>query len=181
MPFPYSLDDYAEEVKDFITENHLNKPSVIAHSFGGRIAIRLASKSPDLFDKIVLTGCAGLKPRRALKKSVKKLAFSVLKKFVKREKLTAFYSPDYLALDEVMKKSFVKIVAERLDGEIDKIQNRTLIINGNKDKDTPLYMAKKLNRRIKNSRLSIYKGAGHFCFIDKPQKFNKEVEEFLNS
>ena len=78
-----------------------------------------------------------------------------------------------------MKKSFIKIVNEHLDGYLDKITNPTLLIYGSEDEETPLYMAKRFNKGIKNSRLSVYEGAGHFCFIDKPLKFNLEVKEFL--
>ena len=54
-----------------------------------------------------------------------------------------------------------------LDNFLDKIENQTLIIFGEKDRETPLYMAKSLNAGIKNSSLKIIKNAGHFCFIDK--------------
>ncbi len=181
MEFPYSLLDYAEEVKTYLKENKIVKPSVIAHSFGARIAIYLSATEPELFDKIVLTGPAGLKPKKSLKKFFKKSAFKLMKRFVKRERLKKFYSPDYLALDPVMKESFKKIVGFHLDDKIKFIKNPTLIICGLKDKDTPLYMAKRLNKGIENSKLLTFKGAGHFCFIDKPFRFNKEVEEFLCS
>ena len=75
MPYPFSLDDYAKWVKDYMTANGIVKPHIIAHSFGGRVAIKLASTYPDLFDKIVLTGSAGLKPRRTAKYHFKRCAF----------------------------------------------------------------------------------------------------------
>ena len=80
-----------------------------------------------------------------------------------------------------MQKSFIKIVNEHLDYTLPKIKNQTLIVFGSEDKETPLYMAKKLHKNIKNSKLVIIKGAGHFCFIDNPNKFNLEVREFLLS
>ena len=81
----------------------------------------------------------------------------------------------------MMKKSFIKIVNEILDEYLGFIQNQTLIINGDKDTETPLYMAKKLNENIPNSTLLMFKGATHFCFLDKPNKFNMEVKEFILS
>lgn len=181
MTRPYSLDDYADEVKEYVMENGLKNPHVIAHSFGGRIAIKLASENPDLFDKIVLTGSAGLKPRFSIKKQSKKIIFKTLKPFLKKEKLECFYSSDYRALSPIMKESFIKIVGEHLDDRISKIQNQVLIVNGKLDKETPVYTAKKLNKGIKNSKLVLIENAGHFCFMDKPIKFNTEVVEFLLS
>ena len=181
MPYPYSLDDYIDQVAEFSYKHGLVKPHVIAHSFGGRITIKgVATKKLD-FNKIVFTGCAGLKPKNTLKKRAKKLCFNIAKRFVKKEKLTRFYSSDYLSLNGVMKQSFVKIVNEHLDGYLPYINNQTLIINGDLDRETPLYMAKKLNRNILHSRLLVFKGCSHFCFLDKPNKFNMEVKEFILS
>jgi pimeloyl-ACP methyl ester carboxylesterase len=181
MKAPYSLDDYISEMREYMYKNGIIRPHVIAHSFGGRVAIKSASYDNGLFDKIVLTGAAGLKPKRTVKKFFKRTAFNVLKKFVNKERLTAFYSKDYLALDDVMKESFKKIVSETLDDRLSFIRNSTLIVFGDKDKETPIYMAKRLNRGITDSKLIIIKGAGHFCFIDKYNKFNTEVKEFLLS
>ena len=179
MEKPYSLSDYCEDIKAYIKENGLVKPHVIAHSFGCRVAVKLASENPELFDKIVLTGAAGLKPKRTIKYHIKRTAFKIARIFTKKEKLKRFYSKDYLALSQVMRESFIKIVNEHLDDRLKFISNQTLIIFGNNDKETPVYMAKKLNKNIKNSKLVIIQKAGHFAFIDCPEKFNWEVEEFL--
>ena len=179
MDFPYSLDDYIAEVKEYIYKNGLKKPHVIAHSFGGRIVIKAASYDSDLFERIVLTGAAGLKPKFNFKKFIKRKTFAVLKKFIPKEKLNAFYSKDYRLLSPVMKESFIKIVNEELDDRLRFIKNPTLIINGKKDKETPIDTAKRLNAGIRGSKLVILPDAGHFCFIDAPFKFNSEVKEFL--
>ena len=180
MAYPYSLSDYVKEVEEYIEQNNLYKPCVIAHSFGGRIAIKLASEK-DLFSKIVLTGAAGLKPKRTFKYRLKTTAFKILKPFCSKKRLLRFYSKDYLSLSPVMRESFVKIVNEHLDDRLSKITQKTLIIFGEKDKETPTYMANRLHAGIKNSKLIILENAGHFCFIDKPYKFNMEVREFLLS
>lgn len=181
MPYPYSLDDYASDVKRFMEDNGIEKPCVIAHSFGGRVAIKLLSVHPDLFSKLVLTGSAGLKPKKTIKKVVKKTIFNCLKVVVPKERLTALYSKDYQKLSPVMQKSFKMIVNEHLDEKVKKIKVPTLIINGKNDKETPLYMAKRFNKFIDGSKMVVLEGAGHFCFIDKKFKFNAEVKEFLLS
>ena len=177
MEYPYSLDDYIADVREYMYKNGLESPDVIAHSFGGRITLKMCYQKE--FGKIVLTGSAGLKPKRKIKYYVKKGVFNVLKTFVPRGKLGAFYSKEYNALNGVMKESYKKIVSEHLDYTLKGIENKTLIIFGEDDKETPIYMAKKLNREIANSRLVILKGAGHFCFLEKPNAFNMEVREFL--
>lgn len=181
MEYPYSLDDYVQDLKEYMYKNAITQPHVVAHSFGGRVALKSASMNEQIFDKLVLTGCAGMKPKVTLKKIAKKTAFSLLKTFVPKQKLKKFYSSDYLALDSVMKQSFIKIVSEHLDKELANIKNPTLLIFGNRDKQTPIYMAERLKKGIKDSKLIIFENAGHFCFLDKPIKFNVEVKEFLLS
>lgn len=181
MKYPYSLDDYIKEVNEYKYKHGLVKPHIIAHSFGARIAIKGAANDQDFCDKLVLAGAAGLKPKDTVYKKSKRALFKALKKFLPKEKLSFFYSKDYLAVDGVMRESFLKIIREHLDGEISKIKNQTLVISGENDKETPVYMAKRLFNGIENSRLIILSGAGHFCFIDKPLKFNTEVREFLLS
>jgi pimeloyl-ACP methyl ester carboxylesterase len=50
---------------------------------------------------------------------------------------------------------------------------------GKEDRTTPLYMAKKLNQKIKNSKLIIIEDAGHFAFAEKPWLFNVYLKECL--
>ena len=179
MEKPYSLDDYILEVEEYKYKNSIKSPNVIAHSFGGRISLKATANDNSFCSKLVLTGCAGLKPKFSLKKFLNKSAFNFLKNFIKKEKLSMFYSKDYNSLSPVMKESFKKIVNEHLDYTLPKINNQTLIIFGKNDKETPLYMAKRLNEGIKNSTLRVILDAGHFCFIDKPYEFNYITKEFL--
>ena len=79
------------------------------------------------------------------------------------------------------KQVLIRVTEEeqKMINEICKIENKTLLIYGSLDKETPLYMAKRFNKNIKNSSLFIIKGAGHFCFVEKPDLFNFTVKEFL--
>lgn len=181
MDKPYSLDDYIQQVKNFVEEKEIIRPSVVAHSFGARVAIKLAAQNPDFFDKIVLVGAAGLKPRKTFKKVFKQGLFKVVKPLLKGRTPSFFYSSDYLKLDPIMRESFKLIVNENLDDLLSNITSSVFIVYGKKDKETPLYMARKLHDGILQSKLLVIKDAGHFCFIDKPLKFNTEVKEFLLS
>lgn len=181
MEYPYSLDDYIKEVKKYVLDNGLSRPHVIAHSFGARITLKLAYQEKDFFDKIVLTGAAGLKPKRSFKLYLKKSLYKTLKVFIPKDKLSLFYSKDYNSLDSIMKQSFIKIVNENLDYTLNGINNKTLLVFGKEDRETPIYMAERLKKGIKDSELLVFDGAGHFPFIDKPFKFNTEVREFLLS
>ncbi|HBF86651.1 MAG TPA: hypothetical protein DDW54_03120 [Clostridiales bacterium] len=178
MEYPFSLDDYAEEIKRVLDELGAEKADVLAHSFGARVAVRLAG-GDDRIDRIVFTGAAGLKPRRKIKYYLKRASFILLKKFVGKERLKSFYSSDYRSLDPIMQKSFIKIVNEHLDGEVGKLKNKCLIICGKKDKETPLGTEKRMKKLLENGKLYVIPSAGHFCFSEYPDEFNAKAFTFL--
>ena len=82
-PVPWGIPEYAKLVKDFIKMFAIEKPDVIAHSFGGRVAIYLASEDSNLFHRIVLTDSAGVKPKNSLRKVLRKQAFRIGKHILK--------------------------------------------------------------------------------------------------
>lgn len=177
MEKPYSVDDYKNEIRRVVDELGVEKYNILAHSFGARVAIKLAAEDKRI-NRIIFTGAAGLKPRRSLKYFFNRASFLMLRRLVRKEKLERFYSSDYRALSPVMKESFKKIVSENLESYAKKITARTLILSGKKDTETPPYSQKKLRRLIKGSRL-VFIGGGHFCFADNSSKFNAAAFSFL--
>ncbi|MBP5307737.1 MAG: alpha/beta hydrolase [Clostridia bacterium] len=181
-PFAFSLDDYVDFVYEAIGERCGGKADIIAHSFGGRIALKLAATRPEAVDRMLLAGCAGMKPKRKLPYYAKTGVYKILRKIAPglsvkwRDK---FASADYLALSPVMRKSFVKIVNEHLEGYLGRISAPTLFVFGSEDKETPLYMARRLNKNVKGSGLAVFEGCGHFCFTEDPLRFNAVAEEFF--
>ncbi len=178
MQSAYALDDYVNDILNVINELNLSCYDILAHSFGGRIAIKLANIDSRL-QKLILTGSAGLKPKRKLKYYIKVYSYKLLKKLLPKSKLKRFGSSEYRALSGLEKQSYVKIVNCFLDNDAKKITNETLLVFGKTDAETPLYMAKRFNKYIKNSQLYLINGAGHFCFVEKPHEFNAIVKEFL--
>jgi pimeloyl-ACP methyl ester carboxylesterase len=178
MKTPYSLDDYVLEIERVLNFIGEEKVDILAHSFGARVVIKLANKDKRI-DKIVFTGAAGLKPRRGLKYVFRKASFFILKKFIKKEKLQFLYSEDYRNLSPVKKKSFQEIVSEHLDLEVEKLKNDCLLVFGKRDRQTPPYMAEKMAKKLCNSKLVFMKELGHFCFVQNPSKFNREVFKIL--
>ena len=176
---PLSLADYAKIVDGFILESGEKNFSVIAHSFGVRILLKLM---PYNFDKIVITGGAGLKTRKSPAYYFKKWGYRSIKATFGENSAKKFSQKfNKNGIDNMPKNnkiSFIKIVNEPLDDKLSKVLSPTLIIYGNKDKETPLYLAKKFNRGIKDSALIILRG-GHFVFIDDYMSFNVIVKEFL--
>lgn len=158
----WGVEEYAKMLKALVDFLNLDKLTLIAHSFGCRVAINFANCYTNLTSNLVLIGAAGCKPRRGLKYHLR-----VLKYKLSKNKSRPAGSTDYLNLSPHMRKCFVKIVNTYQEGEMKNIKLPTLLIFGENDKDTPLYMAKRMKRLIKKSKLNTIKNASHFCFVEK--------------
>ena len=64
----WGVPEYSNMVKGFIESLKIEGCDVIGHSFGGRVIIWLSSQYKELFNKIVLTDAAGIKPKMTIKK-----------------------------------------------------------------------------------------------------------------
>ena len=184
--------DYADVVKKFIDELSLKDIILIGHSHGGRISIILSSMYQNLVRKLILIDSAGIKPKRTLKYYYKVYKYKLLKKLCRAmyknnpSKLNDFYkkygSDDYKSANsEIMRKTLVKVLHDKIEAHLPNIKSPTLIIWGNEDKDTPVYMAKKLNKKISDSGLVVLEGAKHYSYLDNFYRFKLVVEAFLNS
>lgn len=172
----YTLFDYAEIVLNILQKEKVKKLNIICHSFGARVAILLISLYNQNVDKLIITSGAGIKPKNKVKKIFRKIKYKIMKKINKN---FVPGSNDYKNLSPVMKKTFSNIINFDLSNLAKEINCKTLLIYGNKDKETPLYMAKKLNKLIKNSKLIIYKNCGHFAYLENNIEFLIDIKTFL--
>lgn len=81
---PWSVGDYAAYTARFLDSLGIKNARLIAHSFGGRVALKLLSERPALFDRALLAGCAGIPPKRGLSYKCKVRAYRIAKKFAPR-------------------------------------------------------------------------------------------------
>ncbi len=178
LPAPYSVGDYAAWTGEVFSLLGIEKPHVIAHSFGCRVAIKMAAADNALFDKIVLTGAAGVILKRSLGYKIKVKSYRLVKKIFPRFAEKKFGSAEYRSLSPVMKESYKKIVNEDLRGEASKVNNPVLLVQGAEDTTTPLKEAEAYLRAFPNAKLKIISG-GHFAFVENSTLFHLITEEFL--
>lgn len=175
----FSVGDYAQWLKGVIKLLNLKKPKVIAHSFGCRVAVKLASWDEELFDKIVLTGPAGIIKKRGQRYYFKVGLYRLCRRFFPKFAQKHFGSKEYRSLPPIMQESYKKIVNEDLRETAKKVANEVLIVEGNLDNVTTLYEATVYEKSLKNAKLTMIEG-GHFAFVENAVSFNLIVEEFLN-
>lgn len=179
----WSVEDYANETERLIEELSLKKPSIVAHSFGARVAVKLAARpnAKNTLEKLILTGAAGINLNRGLLYRAKITAYRACKKFFPGYAEKHFGSAEYRVLTPIMRESYKKIVNEDLRGEAQKIVLPTLLIYGEKDDITPINVGMVYRSHIKNSQLKVMNGCGHFAFTDDPLTFQRLTEEFLEN
>lgn len=192
LPVAWGVPEYATMVKAMMQELQICGCDVIGHSFGGRIILWLASQDKTLFHKIVLTDAAGIKPKTNWKKQFRIYRYKVEKWLAKRilspeeyeKKVEAMRkqrgSSDYAALStDAMRETFQKVIHLDLSDTLPNIQNPTLLLWGENDTDTPMFMAKKMEQTIPDCGLVVLENAGHFSYLDQPQKYLVVVNQFL--
>jgi pimeloyl-ACP methyl ester carboxylesterase len=181
----WSVDNYVEFVKAFISKINLTQVIIVGHSFGGRISLVLTAKSPELVNKLVLVDSAGFHSSKRFKKFLAKISKAIRPFFrlrwlspVRKKIYRAFGAEDYVATPE-LNKTFVKVIGEDLSKYLPLVTTPTLIIWGKNDLVTPIVFANQFSKHIKNSILQIIPGAGHYSFLDKPVEFNKILGVFV--
>ena len=79
-PEPWGVPEYAACLKELMIRLDFAPCSVIAHSFGCRITAWLAAQEPALFDKIIFTGAAGIRPRQSAEAQKRSERYQKLKR-----------------------------------------------------------------------------------------------------
>lgn len=190
-PKVWGKEEYGNFFMNFLKSTGIERTNLIAHSFGGRIAIWLAANYPEKVNKLILINSAGIKPGRTLKyyikvaiaKTGKKLfTLSLFGKY-RESLLKNLYrlvgSKDYQQQTGVMRSTLVKVVNEDLRRLLPKIIAPTLLVWGENDKEVPLSSAKIMEREINDAGLVVLKDAGHFSYLDKLSDFCLIAKNFL--
>lgn len=170
------LDDYANYVKSVISKYDYSELIIVGHSFGGRVALRIATTS--VVDKIVLVDSAGLKPKRTIKYYLRVINYKTRKLLGWSTKGCG--AKDFISLCPVMKKTFNNIVKEFQDNELAFVKCKTLVFWGENDTETPLYMARKLTQNIATATMYTAKNCGHYSYLEAPYLFIKKLIEFID-
>ena len=177
--------DYCTVVTAFIRKLRLPRLTLIGHSFGGSLSIKLAVQSPDLFTHLVLVNSSGIRKKTAAKfakqmiaKLLKPIFYLPFMRGVKTKIYQILGTDDYLTTPE-LKQIYLNIINEDLTPLLSQIAIPTLIIWGEHDTETPVAFANTMHDLIPSSQLRVFTDASHFSFLDKPKEFVETVDEFL--
>ena len=185
----WGVEEYTRSVEALVEELNIEHPTLIGHSFGGRVSILYASRNE--VRSIVLTDAAGVKPRRSLSYYRKVYSFKLMKwllpaligehkaQLLIEQRRAKSGSSDYNRATPRMRAILSKCVNEDLCHVMPRITAPTLLFWGDKDTATPIHDAHTIERLIPNTGLVIAKGAGHFAMLEQPQLWSSTLKSFL--
>ena len=156
--------EYAELIADAIRP--FAPVTIVGHSFGGRVAVRLAAKYPELVRALVLTGVPLLRLAPASKPT---LSFRVVRWLAKRGILSKDVlerqrrkhgSVDYNAASGVMREILVTVVNEDYRDDLARITAPVRMVWGEHDTAAPTD-AGRAAAELLGAPITVVPGAGH--------------------
>ena len=191
----WGVPEFAAWTLKVMDQMGVSRTSIVAHSFGGRVALWLAANHPSRVQRLVLTGCAGIRPRRSLEARVRSFLFKAGRAGLRilsmvppmREKSKSwlgglraeFSSADYLATPEALRGCFSRIVRQDLRPLLEKIDQPVLLVWGERDTATPLWMGEAMQRTIPDARMLVYQADDHWAYRNQLARFTTAVDVFV--
>jgi len=175
----WTIDDYVNSLEDLINELKIINPSIIGHSFGGRVAIKYASKNK--VNRLILFGSPCV---REIRKNNKEKILKTLKKLPLMNSFGEYMkkyigSEDYKNASPLMRNILVNVVNEDLSDDAKNISNPTLLIWGSLDTAAPLTDAKKLENLLQDGGLVVIDGCTHYAYLEALDYVSNIVNNFL--
>lgn len=180
---PLAPEDYVLCLSEIFKILRVIPYAIIAHSFGGRIALCYGAKYPT--GKLILISAAGVK-KRGLHYYGKIYRYKFLKRFYKMfskkkygELIAQAGSRDYRDSSGIMRGILVKAVNHNTIRDMKKNKGPVFLFWGVLDEETPYDHGLIMQKQIRNAQMYTFYKSGHFCYIDEEHKFIKLVNEIL--
>jgi pimeloyl-ACP methyl ester carboxylesterase len=166
---PYTVPMMADDTAGLIRAVGMAGAAVLGISLGGRIAMELAVRHPELVGRLVLVSTAA----RVVPTLRRFLVMRVLTRI--RRAGGPHPQPRYAFVRQ-------RQAAERYDGRpaLSRIHVPTVILHGRADRSAPYFLAEELRDGIAGSKLVPFTGGHTFLLTDaERQRFHDELAAFL--
>jgi pimeloyl-ACP methyl ester carboxylesterase len=195
----YSVQTWANQVVGLLDALGLEKASIVGNSFGGAIALRVATQHPDRVERLVLMGSMGVdfpitegldrvwgytpsfeNMRRVLDVFAynRELVPDELAEVRYRASMQPGFQESYASMFPAPRQRWVDAMRTS-DEEIRNIAHETLVVHGREDQVIPLTTSLALLKLIDRAQLHVYPHCGHWTQIERSADFNRLVRDFL--
>ncbi len=173
------VDGYTKIVEDMLKVLDVKNPILIGHSFGGRVAVKYASRNE--VEKVILLSPA---LRGHDKKGIKTRVLKTLKKVPGIKNLEGWAknhigSRDYKAASPIMKQVLVQTVNEDLSDDARKIKAPVILIYGDQDLEVPEEDTLLYEKLIPDCGLILYEGCTHYAYLERLEQTISIINNFI--
>ncbi len=188
---PWSVDDYADWTQAWILKNVPAHASIslLGHSHGGRIVLKLARRKSLGFEieHLYLCAAAGIRHPRHFKR-IFGLTLAKTGKFLMKMPVMSYFAPlgktllyrlvrvhDYERASDIMRQTMIRVTHEDLRPILKDISVPTDIFWGTDDGMTPYGDALIMKQAIQGSVLHTYPGIRHGVHRDKAEEIGAVI------
>ena len=197
----YNVQTWADQTIGFMDALDIQTASVVGNSFGGGIALRMATQHPERIDKLVLMGSMGVsfpitdgldrvwgyQPSvQNMKAMLGIFAYSPelrdddeLARVRYEASIQPGFQEAFSSMFPAPRQSSVEAMTTP-DEELRKIDKETLIVHGRDDKVIPLENSYRLLQLIDRSQLHVFGHCGHWVQIEQADPFVRLVDDFIS-
>jgi 2-hydroxymuconate-semialdehyde hydrolase len=195
----YDLETWTRHAIGVLDTLGIERAHVIGNSFGGALALSLATRHPDRVDRMVLMGAVGV-PHEITEgldavwgyKPSPENMLKVMQYFAYDQSLfngelaqLRYQASIRPGVQEAFSAMFAEPRQEALnascvpEADIRSIAAPTLIVHGRDDQVIPMETSLQLLELIDNSQLHVFGQCGHWTQIEKSHEFAELVIDFL--
>lgn len=191
---PATIDQYVDQVHGFLDALGMLPPHVVGHGLGGIVALRAASRAPERFGKIVITGTPIVgapigqiaKPsglgRLIGRGSSNDAWVKLVRESSNGDETFAEVVEDLEATDPAIVQAVIdEISRTNLSSDLQRFAQPLLAIYGGRDRMATVDQAQHIPESQETFRQVLtFEKSGHFPFLDQDAQFNRALLEFLS-
>ena len=195
----YGLDVWVDHAISLLDALQIDKAHIVGNSYGGALALALATRHKDRVARLVLMGSvgvefeltSGLDAVWGYEPSVKNMRalldiFAHDRSLVTDELAELRYKASvqpgvqeaFSAMFPAPRQQWIEALATP-ENDIRKITNDTLIIHGREDEVIPVQCSIRLHHLVEHSQLHVFGQCGHWTQIEHQHRFARLVGDFL--
>ena len=188
----YKMDTWTDFIAEFLRLKNISKATIIGAVMGGALAVQFALDHPDMSEGLVCAASnsgpgkheGGLRPENwpSLAGTKRMLLASFHDKSLVTDALVRARFEDRLRVDDgyTVARHLADHRAPYSVDELSAIRVPALFVWCREDEITPLKWGEDYAAAVPGARLAVIEGCGHLPNLEKPEKFNQAVIEFLD-